>query len=66
MYVIVICKYEKDPIKNCRETLQRRFPIITLWALPEFSSYLAQNLMQAFPHPDDASDRIWLQSAPWS
>ena len=24
-----------------------------------------QNLMQPFPHPNDASDKIWLQSACW-
>ena len=45
------------------------FPIITLWELsvarkPEFWSDLAQNLMQAFSHPNDASDKIWLQSPP--
>ena len=26
MYVIVTCKYEKDPIKNSRENLATRFP----------------------------------------
>ena len=25
----------------------------------------AQNLMQPFPHPNDASDKIWLQSVCW-
>ena len=39
------------------------FPIITLWELfvamiPEFQSYLVQNLMQSIPHPNDASDKI--------
>ena len=29
-------------------------------------SDLHQNLMQPFPHPNDASDKIWLQSACWS
>ena len=32
---------------------------------PEFQSDLAQNLMQPFPHLNDASDKIWLQSAHW-
>ena len=32
---------------------------------PEFQSDLAQNLMQPFPHPNDASVKIWLQSADW-
>ena len=27
---------------------------------PEFQSYLVQNLMQSIPHPNDASDKIWL------
>ena len=30
---------------------------------PEFWSDLHQNLMQPFPHPNDASDKIWLESA---
>ena len=33
---------------------------------PEFWSDLHQNLMQPFPHPNDASDKIWLKSACWS
>ena len=32
----------------------------------QFQSDLAQNLMQPFPHPNDASDKIWLPSAHWS
>ena len=28
---------------------------------PPLLSDLAQNLMQLFPHPNDASDKIWLQ-----
>ena len=32
---------------------------------PEFQSDLAQNLMQPFPHPNDASDKIWLRLAHW-
>ena len=71
MYVIVTCKYEKDPIKNSRENVAT--PFSSLWPYgsylpwkPEFLSDLAQNLMQAFPHPNDASDKIWLQSAFWS
>ena len=30
---------------------------------PEFQSYLVQNLIQAIPHPNDASDKIWLNLA---
>ena len=32
---------------------------------PEFQSDPAKNLMQPFPNPNDASDKIWLQSACW-
>ena len=32
MYVIITCKYEKDPIKNSREKVETSFfPIISLW-----------------------------------
>ena len=30
------------------------------------SSDLAQNLMQPIPHPNNASDNIWLRSTQWS
>ena len=66
MYVIVTCKYKKDPIKKqSRKRDDALFPIITLWELsvamePEFWSDLHQNLTQPFPHPNDASDKIWL------
>ena len=72
MYVIVTCKYEKDPIKNSRENVATPFsPLLPYGSYllpwkPEFCSDLAQNLMQAFPYPNDASDKIWLQSAHWS
>ena len=34
MYVIVTCKYKKNPIKNSRENVMTPFsPIITLWEL---------------------------------
>ena len=31
----------------------------------QFQSYLVQNLMQSIPHPNDASDKIWLRLAHW-
>ena len=31
MYVLITCKYEKDPIKNSREMNDFIFPIISLW-----------------------------------
>ena len=72
MYVIVTCKYEKDPIKNSRENMATPFSPLKPYGSyllpwkPEFWSDLAQNLTQDFPHPNNASDKIWLQSAPWS
>ena len=30
---------------------------------PQFWSDLPQNLMQPFPHPKDATDKIWLKPA---
>ena len=47
------------------------FPIITLW---ELSVGMETRVLirpgskpnAGFPHPNDASDKIWLQSAPWS
>ena len=32
---------------------------------PEFQSYLVQNLKKSIPHPNDASDKIWLRLAHW-
>ena len=66
MYVIVTCKYKKDPIKNCRENVMTLFSPLQPYGSyplpwkPEFWSDLHQNLMQPFPHPNDASDKIWL------
>ena len=31
MYVLITCKYEKDPIKNSRKNMMTVFPIINLW-----------------------------------
>ena len=32
---------------------------------PEFQSNHVQTLMQSIPHPNDASDKIWLRLAHW-
>ena len=66
MYVIITCKYKKDPIKNSRENVMTPFSPLQPYGSyllpwkPEFWSDLHQNLMQPFPHPNDASDKIWL------
>ena len=71
MVVLVTCKYEEDLIKNEGARLLTGFsPIITHGSYPlpwktEFKSDLAQNLMNPFFHPNDASDKNWLQSACW-
>ena len=48
MYVIITCKYEKDPMKNNRE----KFQIITLSVAMETSGRIWPNieLIQAFMH----------------
>ena len=65
MYVIVTYKYKKDPIKNSRENVMTPFSPLTLWELSVAMEtgvliWSASNLMQPFPHPNDASDKIWL------
>ena len=31
MYVLITCKYEKDPIKNSRENMMTSFFYVSLW-----------------------------------
>ena len=53
MYVIITCKYEKDPIKNNREKVATLvFQIITLSVAMETSGRIWPNfeLIQAFMH----------------
>ena len=54
MYVIITCKYEKDPIKNNREKVEISyiFQIITLSVAMETSGRIWPNfeLIQAFMH----------------
>ena len=52
MYVIITCKYVKDPIKNNREKWHNRFQIITLSVAMETSGLIWLNfeLIQAFMH----------------
>ena len=53
MYVIITCKYEKEPIKNNREKAARPFfQIISLSVAMETSSQIWPNfeLIQAFMH----------------
>ena len=61
-----------DPIKNEGARDVTTFsPIITLWKLSvametRVLTDLAQNIMQSFPHPNNASDKICLEFAHWS
>ena len=63
MYVVVPCKFGIDPIENNRDNSWTFSPYnvygsyLLPWK-PEFLSNLAQNQMQPFPHPNDASDKI--------
>ena len=52
MYVIITCKYEKDPIKNNREKVATSFFIIPLFVAMETSGRIWPNseLIQAFMH----------------
>ena len=61
---LVTCKNEEDPIKNEGARVLTRFSSLKPYGnyllpwKPEFQSDLAKNLMQPFPHPNDASDKI--------
>ena len=52
MYVIITCKYEKDPIKDNREKVATLFQIITLPVAMKTSGRIWPNfeLIQAFMH----------------
>ena len=71
MDVLVICKYEEDPIKNEGARVDTTFsPLYPYWSYllpwtPEFRSDLPQNLMQPFSHPNDGSGKILLRLAHW-
>ena len=71
MHVLVICKFRKDQIKNNREKVETSFSPLKVnggfllpWK-PEFWSNLSQNLRQSFPHPSDATHKIWSRLANW-
>ena len=61
MVVIVTCKYEEDPIKNEGARVLIRFPHYNpMGAICCHGNDLIQNLLQPFPHPNDASNKIGL------
>ena len=71
MHILVTCKYKKNWIKNNREKVKTSFSPLYVngrfllpWK-PEFWSNLSRNLMQPFPHPNDASYKIWSTLANW-
>ena len=63
-FIVVLLKTEEDPIKNEGARVLTRFPPLKPYGSyrlpwkPEIRSDLAQNLMQPFPHPNNASDNI--------
>ena len=71
MHVLITCKFKNDRIKNNREKVETSFfPLkvnrgfLLPWK-PEFWSNLPQNLMLPFPHPNDATHKIWSRLANW-
>ena len=65
MPVLVTFKYNKDRIKNTWEKVETSFSPLPLPWKPEFWSNLPQNCMQPFPHPSDATYKIWSRLANW-
>ena len=71
IHVLITCKYKKDRIKKQpRKGRDIIFPIISQWgasAAMETSvlSQSPQDLMQPFPHPYDATHKIWSRLANW-
>ena len=69
MAVLVICKYDKDPIKNEIAILRTTFPhykwMEALWLprKPKFWSYLPQIHMKPFPYANDTTHKIWSRLA---
>ena len=62
MHVISTCKYEKDCIKTAEKKWRHRFLHYNptgAYCCHE-NRVLAKNLMQPFPQPNDASDKILL------
>ena len=63
-YTLLHTKYESAEPCGIGEDLFYVFPIVSLWELSVamvtrgLLSDLAQNLMQPFQHPNDASDKI--------
>ena len=69
MHVLVTCKYKKDRIKT-RKRCRHHFPHCKSMGAfschgTEFWSILPQNLMQPFPHPNNATHIIWSRLANW-
>ena len=69
--ILVTCKYKQDRIKNNRDKVETLFfPIISQWGLSVAMETRAliqspQNLMQPFPHPSDATHKMWSRLAYW-
>ena len=64
--VLIICKFDEDPIKGDWENAETLFFPLNVngnFLLPQFWSDLPEDLMQPFPHPKDATDKIWLKLA---
>ena len=65
-----IWSFQKGWIKNNREKVDIIFPIVSQWGLSvaigmRILIQSAQNLMQPYPHPNDATQKIWSRLAYW-
>ena len=64
--VLITCKYEEDPIKNEGDRVLTRFPhynpigAISCQGNQSSNSIWPKTLCILSPHPNDASDKIWL------
>ena len=63
MHVLVTCKYKKNRIKSNRENVEISFSPLYVnggggLSVAMETTVLIQNLMQAFPHPSDATHKI--------
>ena len=70
MHVLVTCKYKKDWIKNKREKVETSFSPLYAnggFLLPGKPVLIqsAQKSYAAFPHPNDATYKIWSRLATW-
>ena len=68
MHVLITCKYKKDQIKNSREKVETSFSPLYIngsFLLPWKPEFWFPKPSAAFPHPSDATYKIWSRLANW-